>query len=76
MARKEWKEFKKNELVRNLPSSQRSHSDIVLNKDENSCMICGDNDAHQVLMNGLPAQLCDDCIELQKKMYGSTVENI
>ena len=76
MAKKEWKEFKKNELVRKLPPSQRGHSNIFLSRDENSCMICGDHDAQQILMNGLPAQLCDDCIEIQKKKHGSMVEKI
>ena len=74
MAKKKWKEFRKNELVSRLPTDQRTHSTEILNRDENSCMICGNENARQIIMNGLPAQLCDDCIEIQKKMHGSIVE--
>ena len=76
MVNKKWKEFRKNELVSRLSADQRTHSIEILNGDENSCMICGNENARQILMNGLPAQLCDDCIEIQKKMHGSIVEKI
>jgi len=39
-------------------------------------MICGDKNGRQVLMNGLPSQLCEDCIEIQKEMYNSEPQEI
>jgi hypothetical protein len=68
--------FDEKDLTRKLPDHQKKISQRQLSENKKGCMICGDPNSRQILMNGLPAQLCDDCIQIQHKMYNSTIEEI
>ena len=73
---KKFKEFTTEDLLRNLEEPQRTMSLQLLEKDGDCCTICGDKPAKQIIMNGYPAQLCDDCIKIQSKEYQSTHERL
>lgn len=70
------KSFSKQELIGNLPKTQKLHSEGILNSNPEACMICGVNKGRQILLNGLPSQLCDDCIEIQVERKGSEMQEI
>ena len=66
--------FSMQKLLDGLPELQYEISEKLLQEDENTCMICGNTQSKQILLNGRPAQVCEDCIEIQQEMWGSKVE--
>lgn len=70
------KRFTELELFAGLPKSQIEMSKRALKNDPDACMMCGIDKGRQILLNGLPAQLCEDCIGLQKEKYNSEPQEI
>lgn len=68
--------FTISELLANLPFHQYAMSKAILETNENACMICGDEPTRQLLMNGYPIQVCEDCIEIQEARFGSSTEEV
>lgn len=73
---KEKRPFNVSELLANPQFIQLAMSKDILEDDEYACMICGDSESRQLLVNGFPAQLCSDCIEIQQEMYGSVMKEL
>ena len=56
-----------------LPPHQQHHTRHIIELGgPDACFICGDtHDVRRGTMNGVPSQLCGDCIEIQRHAYGS-----
>ena len=76
MASTTGRNFDEKDLTRKLPDHQKKISQRQLSKNKKGCMMCWNPNSREILMNGIPAQLCDDCIQIQQKMYNSTLEEI
>lgn len=57
-----------------LPSHQALISTLMVSLNRDGCMICGDTPARQVRINDGDGRLCNDCIDIQRKTYGSKIE--
>jgi hypothetical protein len=61
--------------LKRLPKHQREITrTLLIRTDGKGCYICGDTrKVNRVVLNGIPAQVCDDCIDLQITMHGSVI---
>lgn len=61
-------------IISSLPPRQALLSTIMLTLNSEGCMICSDTPARQVRINDSEGRLCNDCIDIQRKKYGSKIE--
>lgn len=67
------------EALQKINPGQASMTESIISAAGRSdvCSICGDLDSHAYRMIGEPGltlRLCDNCMQLQKNMYGSSFD--